>query len=179
MNSADGELWASLPSPLRTRIDELVLRDNEFAAIRALWTSGVEPRPRLHDCQGLIAFRYRELGDRVERVPEPARDLTTLTSQVNALPRRPAAIEALWDGDTRGWFVLLLAVMTDPPAETTLAAIRHGGDLRLFNGQVPPWPEAQEAMTTGPALAEHFGLPFHFPSSDTPDDEAPRWRNLQ
>jgi hypothetical protein len=47
MNSADGELWASLPSPLRTRVDELVLRDNEFAAIRALWTSGVEPRPRL------------------------------------------------------------------------------------------------------------------------------------
>jgi hypothetical protein len=69
--------------------------------------------------------------------------------------------------------------MTDPPAETTLAAIRHGGDLRLFNGQVPPWPEAQEAMTTGPALAEHFGLPFHFASPDTPDDEAPRWRNLQ
>ncbi|MGI8333607.1 hypothetical protein ACRYCC_26965 [Actinomadura scrupuli] len=85
----DSELWASLPGPLRTRIDELVIADRWFEAVKVLWMSGVEPRPGLNDCKGLIAYRYRELGDRVERAPEPARDLATLISQVNALPRRP------------------------------------------------------------------------------------------
>ncbi|MCW2916389.1 MAG: hypothetical protein JWN52_4457 [Actinomycetia bacterium] len=54
--------------------------------------------------------------------------------------------------------------MTGPPAEATLAVIRHGGDLRLFNGLVPLWPEAEGARATGRALAIHFGLPFHFAS---------------
>jgi hypothetical protein len=41
--------------------------------------------------------------------------------------------------------------------------------LRIFNGQVPPWPEAEEAQTTGRALADHFGVPFHFVSPDAPE----------
>jgi hypothetical protein len=53
--------------------------------------------------------------------------------------------------------------------------IRHGGDLRLFNGTVPPWPETQEAVETGSALARHFDLPFFFPSPDVPDLPAVRW----
>ncbi|MGI8333608.1 hypothetical protein ACRYCC_26970 [Actinomadura scrupuli] len=69
--------------------------------------------------------------------------------------------------------------MTDPPAETTLAIIRRGDDLRLFNGQVPLWPEAQEAMATGTALAQHFGLPFHFASPVSPEIDAPRWHDVE
>jgi hypothetical protein len=57
-----------------------------------------------------------------------------------------------------------------------LAMIRHGSDMRLFNGTVPLWPEAQEAETVGRALAEQFAVPFHFASPDQPDLDAPRWR---
>ncbi|MEU1694850.1 hypothetical protein [Streptomyces hirsutus] len=59
---------------------------------------------------------------------------------------------------------------------TTWPGIRHGSDLRVLNGQVPPWPEAQEARETGTALAEHVNVPFHFAGPHQPDDEAPRWR---
>jgi hypothetical protein len=66
--------------------------------------------------------------------------------------------------------------MDFPAGEVELAMIRHGSDLRVLNGRVPPWPEAQEALTIGTALAGRFSVPFHFASPDEPDDEAPRWR---
>ena len=52
----------------------------------------------------------------------------------------PLAIEALWDGDSQGWFVNLCAVV---PIQHThdsriLRTFRRGGDIRLFNGLVPP-----------------------------------------
>ena len=168
--------WASLPDLVRERTDQLVAQDRRFEAVREIWECGIEPRPSLGDCQVIVSERYRELGDRIQLRPERPRDVATLISQVEALPGRPAAIEAFWDGDTQGWFVFLAAVLTEPDSESDLALIRHGGDLRLFHGQVPPWPVAQEADATGRALAQHFGVPFHFASPDTPDDYAPHWR---
>lgn len=156
-----------------------MLQDRRFEAIRAVWESGIEPRPSLLDSQILVADRYRDLADRIQWTPQPPRDLATLIGRIQALPGRPVAIEAFWDGDTQGWFVVLAAAMSEPQADVDLASIRHGGDLRLFNGQVPPWPEAQEASDTGRALAHHFNVPFHFASPDTPDDEARRWREAR
>jgi hypothetical protein len=80
----------------------------------------------------------------------------------------PAAVEALWDGDTvHDWFVLLIAVLDDPEGEGHLATVH-----RAPEGS-PAGPAAAEA---GRALAEHLGVPFHFASPDAPDDEAPRRR---
>jgi hypothetical protein len=45
--------------------------------------------------------------------------------------------------------------------------------MRIFNGQVPPRPEAHEAATIGRALAERLGIPFHFTSPDTPGIDLP------
>jgi hypothetical protein len=46
---------------------------------------------------------------------------------------------------------------------------------RLFSGQVPPWPEARRASEQGQAIAQHFGVPFHFASPEAPDVDLPRW----
>jgi hypothetical protein len=91
----------------------------------------------------------------------------------------PIAIEALWDGDTSGWFVTLMAVMEAGPGEFRdqfIVSLRDdGGDLRLFNEQVPPWPEARLAQTAGERLASYYGVPFYFPSPNHPEENCPRW----
>lgn len=102
--------------------------------------------------------------------------METLAARIGELPGQLAAVEAIWDGDTDGWFVVLVAVLDAPQGEVKLAVIRHGSDLRVFNGRVPPWPEAQEAERTGIALAERCSVPSNFASPDEPDDDAPRWR---
>jgi len=98
-----------------------------------------------------------------------------LARQVAALPHPPDAIEALWDGDSDGWFVCLVAVTLRPKFEHNLAFIGHGTDMRIFNGEVPRWPEALEAEATGRALANRLGVPFYFASPHTPNSELPRW----
>ena len=90
------------------------------------------------------------------------------------------AVEAVWDGDTQGWFVRLVAIVRRPGPdherfdEVLLNLLRDGSDIRLFNGDVPPWPEARRATDQGQAVAQHFGVPFHFTSPELPDTELPR-----
>jgi hypothetical protein len=167
--------WDQLPAQLRERIDELVLADERFRAVRELWESGGEKRISLNRCQDVVHERYLHFGDRVRFKQPPPRDVATLTAAVEAIEVRPSAIEALWDGDTTGWMVFLYAVTREPRSEKSLAMIRHGSDLRLFNGTVPPWPEAQEAVETGTALARHFDIPFFFLNPDNPDLPDVRW----
>lgn len=77
----------------------------------------------------------------------PTRD--EILAKAATFPPSPVAIEAWWDGDTYGWFVVLAAVYPDPGGErqpyrevdiSTLQG--DGGDMRLFNGIAPPGPEA-------------------------------------
>lgn len=173
----DSPVWAELPATDRSAVDSLIQKDHRIAAVKRLREAfPADSRPGLYEALDVVAERYRELGQRFERYPTPPLNLLTLTEEVNALPGRTVAIEALWDGDSDGWCVALMALTDDPPAEHRLALIRHGSDMRLFNGSVPPWPEAQEAATVGHALAEHLAVPFHFASPDKPDLDSPRWR---
>jgi len=175
--------WDALPAPVREQVDALVLSDRRLQAIRVtleavqvLQDGAQAPHPGLHDCQRVVMARYQALADRIVRQPDPRRDVERLATRIGELPGLLAAVEARWDGDTDGWFVVLVAVLDAPQGEVELAMIRHGSDLRIFNGQVPPWPESQEAVRTGTALAGLFSVPFHFASPDEPDDAAPRWR---
>ncbi len=93
---------------------------------------------------------------------------------------RLLALEALWDGDTEGWFLDIALVTTRDGREDVfvaepIATLRYGGDIRLFNGQVPPWPEAVVARRAGEQLARELGIEFYFPSPDSPDDDCPHW----
>ncbi|MFF2566663.1 hypothetical protein [Streptomyces sp. NPDC058084] len=117
-----------------------------------------------------------EYGDRTaQEIDRDVRVEAFGIALTHRVPGRLAAIEAIWDGDTKGWMVLLQAILKNPQGEVTLDVYRHGTDIRVFNGQVPPWPEAEEAFAIGSALAERCGVPFHFASPDEPDDDAPRW----
>ena len=88
---------------------------------------------------------------------------------------KPVAIQAVWNGDTQGWFVMLEAVIENVEVSDSYEIISLGtgrgasGDMRLFNRQVPPWPEAIEAKKLGEQLSIELGIPFHFNSPDKPD----------
>jgi hypothetical protein len=56
-----------------------------------------------------------------------------------------------------------------------LGTVSYGNDLRVFNGQVPPWPEAVIAKEWGQKAAKKYGLTFYFPSDQQPDDDCPSW----
>jgi hypothetical protein len=97
--------------------------------------------------------------------------------QIAALPEPPVAIEAFWDGDTQGWFVTLTAIIKTASGyrDHFLTCLNEGGDIRLFNGQVPPCPEAQFAQQFGQEIATQFGVVFYFPSPNHPEDDCPRF----
>jgi hypothetical protein len=94
-----------------------------------------------------------------------------------AVQPSPVAIEATWDGDTHGWLVDLSAVVrtAEGYGARVLRVCSGGGDIRLFNGHVPPWPGAVEAAELGQRLADELGVPFHFPSPREPEDDCPHW----
>jgi len=97
--------------------------------------------------------------------------------QIHGAGSPPVAFQALWDGDTNGWLLRIEMVQRgrDGHWATCVAGLRFGGDIRLFNGQVPPWPEAVVGKQLGEALAQRFHVPFYFPSPDHPDDSCPNW----
>lgn len=108
---------------------------------------------------------------------EVERQVAAWRSRASTLAGRHVAVEALWDGDTDGW-MLDVAVVTargDGFFAQHVGTLRYGGDLRLFNGQVPPWPEALVARQAGERLAGELGVEFYFPSPEQPDDDCPHW----
>ena len=101
-----------------------------------------------------------------------------IVKKIESLSQKPLVIQALWDGDTSGWILFIEAVLkkNNAFAKTTLAFLRgNGGDLRLFNAEVPPWPEAETAKKVGKYIEEKLGIPFFFPSPEWPDDNCPNW----
>ena len=110
-------------------------------------------------------------------------DITSLESLDRALLQisgMPKVLEALWDGDTQGWY-LCVSVYAEKglwPWKRTvchaLGTVALGGDIRLFNGSVPPWPEAELVKTFVQQTQAKYGLTLYLPSEE-PDDECPRW----
>ncbi|MER6308510.1 hypothetical protein ACWCXK_32760 [Streptomyces sp. NPDC001739] len=163
--------WNYLEDRTRQEVDENVLCDRPIMAIKVVWEALRPLEVSLREAEQVVQARYEVFGDRVRRAQPDPLDVPSLASRAGAHPGRVAAIEALWDGDTlHDWFVLLVAILDDPAGEQHLATVygRTGGP--------PPGSTADRA---GRALAQHLGVPFHFPSPDVPDDEAPRWRTVQ
>ena len=105
-------------------------------------------------------------------MPDPERML----QKARAHASRLVAVEVMWDGDTHGWTLVLSAVLSGEQTDA-LAVLPGGGDsdIRLFNGQIPPWPEATFAATVGEQIAWELGVPFWFPSPLHPEDDCPHF----
>ncbi|MFB7109447.1 hypothetical protein [Streptomyces sp. NPDC056190] len=163
--------WTYLEDQTRREVDENVLCDRPLMAIKAVWEALRPLGLGLREAEQVVHARYEIYGDRVRRTQPDPLDVSSLAARAGAHPGRVAAVEALWDGDTiHDWFVLLIAVLDDPSGEGHLATVYHR------TGGPPPGTAADRA---GRALAHYLGVPFHFPSPDVPDDEAPRWRTVQ
>ncbi|CAL2104833.1 conserved hypothetical protein [Tenacibaculum sp. 190524A02b] len=100
--------------------------------------------------------------------------------KIDSIGGKPIVIEAQWDGDTQGWFLCMFVIVRTGIFKKTesshyLGTISLGGDIRLFQGIAPPYPEAKVAQEIGEKLKEKYGLEFFFPSPNNPDDDCPRW----
>ncbi|MFD7911194.1 hypothetical protein ACFV30_10735 [Streptomyces sp. NPDC059752] len=171
--------WTALPAGIRTQIDGYVLQDRLMLAVKLVWEAGRVQGIGLREAQEIVHLRYVHFGDRVARTPDDPLDLDSLAALAHGLPGRVVAIEAIWDGDTvHDWFVNLLAITDEPAGQKCLATIYWGAAERALDGADTGGlhPSAAAATRAGTALAGHLGVPFHFASPDTPDDEAPRWR---
>jgi hypothetical protein len=151
-----------------------------YQLIAMLLSSGMALPWSNDDCQRELA-RVAPLIDEARRMArQQALDnvsFKSLVAKVDKLAGKVACIESLWDGDTNGWFIVLSAVMDIGGHLSThfLGKVSYGGDIRLFNGKVPPWPESLHASEVGNQLAQHYGSAFYFPGPDQPDDGHPSW----
>ncbi|MEV4497575.1 hypothetical protein AB0J84_18010 [Micromonospora arborensis] len=179
--------WVGLDPQLQDRIDELLCVDRLVAAVVLLRREGqLHPLPGLYEAQDMLMRRRREL-DSQGLVAPKAPPLTTaeLIELAAAVTAPVVAVEAVWNGDTQGWFVDLVAIVQpvgqhhDEYDEMSLTCLSFGTDVRLFTGEVPPWPEAVQATEQGRAVAQHLGVPFHFSSPTAPDEDLSRWWDSQ
>ncbi|MDQ1920029.1 hypothetical protein [Massilia pseudoviolaceinigra] len=159
--------------------------DTEFdlCVIRRLIDAGAGIPWDLPYCES----EYRRVGPALEESARlallAAREAVSyerLCERLEAMDDPLVCVQALWDGDTDGWFLGLdCIVRANGKLETIwLGTIPTDGDIRLFNGTVPPWPEAEHANVVGRRLAEKFNIEFYFPAPDTPDDTLPGWQEL-
>jgi len=104
-----------------------------------------------------------------------------LEEEIEKINGKPTVLEALWDGDTNGWFLVMRLyysighLLWKEVKTEYLGTVTFGGDIRLFTGDVPAWPEAELAKEMGAKAAEKYGLTFYFPSDKDPDDACPPW----
>lgn len=175
--------WNAIDPQLLTRIDGLLRTHRLVHAVvllRKEWEQ--QPRPGLYEAQDLLMERRAELDRQGLIAPWPQPPTTgRLIEMVASVTAPVVAVEAFWDGDTQGWFVVLVAVVRRPGPrherfdEVTLTTLTEGREMPLSDGQVPLWPEAQQAIAQGRAVAQHFGVPFHFASPHERNDDLPRW----
>jgi len=104
-----------------------------------------------------------------------------LLEKTRQLTGKPVCVQALWDGDSTGWFIRLEVVTQSDRTlvENGIGIVSFGGDVRLFEGVVPRWPEAQYAADVGARLAQTIGGEFYFPAPEAPDDSLPTWVQLR
>jgi hypothetical protein len=101
--------------------------------------------------------------------------LTKIVEKLRAIPSL-VALEALWDGDTGGWYIVLSAI-SESGESHWISQLSRGSDFRLFSGEVPPWPEAEMVKEIHRRISVERPVELWFPSPDRPEDDCPSYRD--
>jgi hypothetical protein len=101
-----------------------------------------------------------------------------LDQEIRKSGGKPVVLEALWDGDTTGWF-LCLFLYTETKSLFSTRTHRHslghitlGSDMRVFSGGT--WTEAHLVKELAEQAIQKYQLTFYFPSEE-PDNDCPKW----
>lgn len=101
-----------------------------------------------------------------------------LDDEIKRIGGKPAVLEALWDGDTEGWY-LLLYLYTKREGFFNRRQTRHLlGEVCISKGMEHftdgKWTVAELANSFGKKAKEKYKLTFYFPSQE-PDNDCPKW----
>ena len=108
-------LWTRLPPAIQDRIDAELRHRRLISGVVVLRDEGgLDPKPSLYEAQEIVALRLRWLIAHGMVEPEPIFTAADLVAKATAIGAPVVAIEAIWDGDTSGWFVALLAIVEQP-----------------------------------------------------------------
>ncbi|MFI7651051.1 hypothetical protein ACIBTZ_34095 [Micromonospora sp. NPDC049460] len=186
MTGDNDRIWAALPEQVRAGVDDLICRRSKVSAA-ALVREGAGPAGpvSIPDALRVVEERGCELMalGRVDP-PSPPVPASRLIEQARTITDPVVAIEALWDGDTARWGVLLLAIVHRPSArhpqfdEQELTFV-DGRDAPAFTGTVPHMPAAAEATHKGSAVAHDLAVPFSFLDPEASLVDPPRWWDSQ
>jgi hypothetical protein len=152
------------------------------------WCSKTIPRPdrwdpivQLKNIGVNMGTSYEEWMDRNPIIIPENKDkfLKIARERIQKLGWRPQFIEALWDGDTQGWFLnIAVSAKRDDGTfdKAFLWCLRGGGgDFRLFAGTVPPYPEVAIGRHLLDEISKEYGIESYFPSEGTDDSYVYFW----
>jgi len=108
------------------------------------------------------------------------RTFDLLDKEIKQVGGRPVVLEALWDGDTNGWYLLLYLHTVTSRFFFLKDRQRHFlGEIGIQEGQEYYTDDkitvALIAEELGRQAAQKYKLTFYFPSKDDEDDDCPSW----
>jgi hypothetical protein len=145
---------------------------------------GWDPIKQMNNIDLQLADSYADWMEKHPRIIPANKDkfLEIALHKLTELDWKPEVVEAMWSGDTQGWFLVICVSTAESGkegwwngSEWLLSLRGGGGDFRLFAGSVPPWPESIIGQYVGEAISEKYGIPFYFPAPDQPCDDYADW----
>lgn len=94
-----------------------------------------------------------------------------LDQEIQKTGGKPVVLQALWDGDTSGWW-LNLSLYAENPSISGDLVWHYLGRVQSYNGQS----KEELAKKLAAEAVKKYGLEFYFPSPDDADDDCPDWK---
>jgi hypothetical protein len=103
----------------------------------------------------------------------------TLEQQINETPGTPTVLEAMWDGDSDGWYLLLFLYTVAASSSEQALEREFLEEVVLPEGSASftgeRWNVCLLAEELGNKAAEKYNLTFYFPANMHPDTDCPTW----